>query len=137
MGLSLVFSICPSVSICPRVVRRLHGALIISLIACLSSGPALAQSRAGDTAGRYAVLRAEDKDTGCMLTLHGGGKAQLAPACRDNGIVIFDPVSWSMDRGRLVLKARKGHNTKLDRDPQGFWRRDTKDGKPPLALRPM
>jgi Protease inhibitor Inh len=131
MGLSLFFSTCPNVA------RRLHSVLTISLIACLSGGSALAQSRAGDTAGRYAVLRAEDKDTGCMLTLHAGGKAQLAPACRDNGIVIFDPVSWSLDRGRLVLKARKGHNTKFERDPHGFWRRDAKECAPPLALRPM
>ncbi|HXY58799.1 MAG TPA: AprI/Inh family metalloprotease inhibitor [Methylocystis sp.] len=129
MRLSLVFDTCQSVA------RRLPSALVISLITSLPAGAALAQSR-GDVAGRYAVLRAEDKDTGCMLTLQAGGKAQLAPACRDNGIVIFDPVSWSLDRGRLVLKARKGHNTKFDRDPRGFWRRDAKEGKP-LALRPM
>jgi hypothetical protein len=114
--------------------------LTLSVAAALSCG-GVAQSRAGETAGRYAVLRAEDKDTGCMLTLQGGssaiaGRAQLAPACRDNGIVIFDPVAWSIERGRLVLRARKGHNTKFDRDPRGFWRRDAKEGKP-LALRPM
>jgi hypothetical protein len=101
----------------------------------LSTSAALAQSRA-DVAGRYALLRAEDKDTGCMLTLQGGGKAQLAPACRDNGVVIFDPVAWSIERGRLVLKARKGHDAKFDRDPHGVWRRDAKDGKA-LGLRPL
>lgn len=127
---------CLVVNACKGVASRLPVLFAVGAIAFLSAGAALAQSR-GDTAGRYSVLRAEDKDTGCMLTLHAGGKAQLAPACRDNGIVIFDPVSWSVDHGRLVLKARKGHNTKFDRDPQGFWRRDGKEGKPPLALRPM
>ena len=62
---------------------------------------------AGDGSGRYSVLR-DDKDTGCMLTLSGGGRAQLAPACRDNGIVVFDPVKWAIDHGRLALTARRG-----------------------------
>jgi len=94
-----------------------------------------------EAAGRYAVLRAEDKDTGCMLTLEqrpaaGGFKAQLAPACRDNGLVVFDPVAWSLDHGRLSLVARKGHKAHFDRESGGIWRRDAKEGKT-LSLRPM
>ncbi|BDV37469.1 hypothetical protein DSM21852_07220 [Methylocystis bryophila] len=101
---------------------------------------AQAESRA-EAAGRYAILRAEDKDTGCMLTLEprpaaGGFKAQLAPACRDNGLVVFDPVAWSMDHGRLSLVARKGHKAHFDRESGGVWRRDAKEGKA-LSLRPM
>ncbi len=108
----------------------------LALVAAFAAphGAALAQSHV-DSSGRYAVLRAGDKDTGCMLTLRPAGKAQLAPACRDNGIVIFDPVGWAVERGRLVLTARKGHKTVFDRE-QGMWRRDAKDGKP-LALRPL
>jgi hypothetical protein len=106
-----------------------------------SSGAAAAESRASDTAGRYAILRADDKDTGCMLTLEnrsvsGGSKAQLSPACRDNGVVIFDPVAWRLERGRLTLLARKGHKTHFDRDASGVWRRDSKEGKA-LSLRPL
>jgi hypothetical protein len=98
-----------------------------------------AEQRTSDVAGRYAILRAEDHDTGCMLTLDarpakGGNKAQLAPACRDNGLVIFDPVAWSLERGRLVLTARKGHKTFFEHHPDGLWRRDAKEGKP-LSLR--
>jgi Protease inhibitor Inh len=105
-----------------------------------SAGAAQAESRS-DAAGRYAILRAEDKDTGCMLTLEprpakGGLKAQLAPACRDNGLVVFDPVAWSLDRGRLSLIARKGHKAHFDREAGGIWRRDAKEGKV-LSLRPM
>ena len=105
-----------------------------------SAGSALSESRI-DAAGRYAVLRAEDKDTGCMLTLEqrpaaGGFKAQLAPACRDNGLVVFDPVAWSLDHGRLSLVARKGHKAHFDREAGGVWRRDSKEGKA-LSLRPM
>jgi hypothetical protein len=110
--------------------------------ALLSSLPATAaEPRTGELAGRYAILRAEDRDTGCMLTLEarpaeGGNKAQLAPACRDNGVVIFDPVAWSLERGRLVLTARKGHKTFFERHQDGVWRRDAKEGKP-LSLRHM
>ncbi len=94
-----------------------------------------------EAAGRYGVWRAEDKDTGCMLTLEtragpGGHKAQLAPACRDNGMVIFDPVGWSLDRGRLVLTARKGHKAHFERRDGGVWSRDAKEGKA-LMLKPL
>ncbi|MBI1868231.1 MAG: AprI/Inh family metalloprotease inhibitor [Methylocystis sp.] len=91
-------------------------------------------------AGRYAMLRAGDKDTGCMLTLDdkkhgpGGFKALLAPACRDQGLVIFDPVGWSIERGRLALTARKGHKAHFDLQADGVWRRDAKEGKA-LALK--
>jgi len=86
-------------------------------------------------AGRYSILRDGGKDTGCMLTLDnqqkapGGKKAFLAPGCRDQGIVIFDPAGWQMVNGRLVLTARKGHKTELDVQPDGTWKKDPKEGK--------
>ncbi|MDB5593097.1 MAG: uncharacterized protein JWM36_58 [Hyphomicrobiales bacterium] len=93
-------------------------------------------------AGRYAPLR-EAKDTGCMLTLDdktrgpkGTNKAQLAPACRDQGLVIFDPVGWQIEHGRLALTARKGHIAHFERNADGLWVRDAKEGKS-LSLRPM
>lgn len=117
-------------------------ALLLAGAALLLADAALAAGGgAGDVAGRYSILRAEDKDTGCMLTLDtrargpGGYKAQLAPACRDNGIVVFDPVGWTVERGRLVLTARKGHKAHFDRQ-NGIWRRDASEGKA-LSLRPM
>lgn len=97
--------------------------------------PKVAPPRSADTAGRYAILREGGKETGCMLTLddkirgRGGDKATLAPACRDQGIVIFDPVGWQIINGQLVLTARKGHTTHLDRQPDGTWLKDPKDGK--------
>jgi hypothetical protein len=92
---------------------------------------------AGDVAGRYSVLR-DDKDTGCMLTLMGGGRAQLAPACRDNGVVVFDPVKWTLDRGLLALTARKGHKAHFEKDSAGVWRRDAKeDAKRSLGFKPI
>jgi len=97
----------------------------------------------GDLAGRYAVLRDGNKDTGCMVTLDdkaraakGGFKATLAPACRDQGIVIFDPMGWQLTSGRLVLTARKGHTTHLDLQPDSTWAKDPKEGKP-LSLKKL
>ena len=99
-----------------------------------------------DLAGRYVILRegAEGgKDVGCMLTLDdrargpGGSKAQLAPACRDNGIVVFDPLGWHFERGRLVLTARKGHNAAFDYHADGSWWKDPKEGGKPLGVRHM
>ncbi len=104
--------------------------------------PAQQGPRIAEVAGRYAVLREDDKDTLCMVTLaetaRGSGyhRAQLAPACRDNGIVIFDPIAWTIDRqGHISLQARKGHKMGMERDPKGVWRR-MGDGKArPLSLK--
>jgi hypothetical protein len=91
--------------------------------------------RLSDAAGRYSILREGGKDTGCMLTLDdksaakGGFKASLAPACRDQGIVIFDPVGWRLTGGRLELTARKGHTALFDQQPDGGWQKDPKQGK--------
>jgi hypothetical protein len=84
-------------------------------------------TRPADVVGRYAVLREAGRDTGCMVTLDVSSKAFLAPACRDQGIVIFDPTAWRIVGGRLVLVARKGHTAQLDLQPDGTWLKDAKD----------
>ena len=95
-----------------------------------------------DLAGRYAVMR-EKRDTGCMVTLDntshakGGDRAQLAPGCRDQGIVVFDPSAWQVVKGELVLTARAGHKTKLERQEDGTWTKDVKDGGKPLGLKKL
>ena len=103
--------------------------------------PAPAGPRIAEVAGRYAVLREDGKDTLCMVTLQdaarGNGyfRAQLAPACRDNGIVVFDPVAWSIDRaGHISLQARKGHKIQFQRNAKGEWYRIDDKAKP-LGLR--
>ncbi|ACK50803.1 conserved hypothetical protein [Methylocella silvestris BL2] len=85
--------------------------------------------RPADIAGRYAVLRDGGRDTGCMVTLDASTKAFLAPACRDQGIVTFDPVGWRLAGSRLVLVARKGHTTQLDLQPDGTFVKDAALGK--------
>lgn len=131
----------PAEQLRPGLFLRLPlGVFLTAAALAAAAAPVLAAS-VNPVAGRYAILRAEDKDTGCMLTLEmrgarGGSKAQLAPACRDNGVVVFDPVAWSLDRGRLVLTARKGHKAHFDRGEDGVWRRDSAEGKA-LGLRPL
>jgi Protease inhibitor Inh len=66
----------------------------------------------------------------------GGARASLAPGCRDQGLLIFDPVSWQLAGGRLVLTARKGHKTYLAAQPDGSWKKDPKEG-PPLSLKKL
>ena len=99
--------------------------------------PLEAPTRAADVAGRYAVLREEGRDTGCMVTLSTtrrgkGFRAQLAPACRDQGIVVFDPVGWWLQPGKLHLQARKGHDIDLAYGEASVWLRD---GERPLGLK--
>lgn len=124
-----------------KIIRRQTAARSLLFAALLAGLPVAGAQAAGDASGRYSVLR-EGKDTGCMITLdarargRAGLKAQLAPACRDNGVVIFDPVGWSLERGRLVLTARKGHKAHFDRDGDGVWQRDAKEGKA-LGLKPL
>ena len=117
--------------------RRFAQAGALALVAALSmtSAHAAPPARAADVAGRYAVLR-DARDTGCMVTLSPnprgkGFRAQLAPACRDQGIVVFDPVGWWLERGKLHLQARKGRNIALDFQ-DGVWSRE---GEKPLGLK--
>jgi hypothetical protein len=88
--------------------------------------PAHAAPHPADVAGRYEVLREGGRDTGCMVTLDASSKAFLAPACRDQGIVIFDPVGWRIVGSRLTLTARKGHTTQLDLQTDGTWLKESK-----------
>ena len=84
----------------------------------------------------------EKRDTGCMITLDksrasGSDRAQLAPGCRDQGIVIFDPSSWQLVKGRLVLTARAGHKAELEKQGEGQWAKDAKEGGKPLGLKKL
>ena len=89
---------------------------------------------AKDIPGRYAILRAKNKDAGCLLSLNRSGRAQIGPGCQDHGIQIFDPVRWRWSKGMLVLRARAGHRISFSRNPDGTWQRSPA-GKKALGLR--
>ena len=103
------------------------------------AAPARAVSTA-EVAGHYAVVRA-GKDTGCMVTLEdartakAGLKAKLAPACRDQGIVVFDPVGWQVAKGLLLLTAKRGHSAELFLQDDGTWATTPATGRPLVLKR--
>jgi hypothetical protein len=121
---------------------KVPGFEVVQVAASSRHRAAADAAKPSDVAGRYSILRAGGKDTGCMLTLDdharagGENRASLAPACRDEGMVIFDPTGWQIVAGRLVLTARKGHTTHLDRQEDGSWAKDSQEGKA-LILKKM
>ena len=122
-----------------RLSWRILTAMAIGCVLAASCGTLLAEvstaNLQAEATGRYSVLREGGKDTGCMLTLDAKGtsprrgQASLAPGCRDQGIVIFDPAGWEIIGGRLVLTARKGHKAHFDARSDGSWRKDAAEGK--------
>lgn len=79
------------------------------------------------TPGLYALDRYRDRDV-CRLELASGGGVTLMPGCRDSGIEVFGPATWSFGAGRLTLKARRGHTVGLVANGEGAWRRDPETG---------
>lgn len=85
------------------------------------------KGKADDLVGRYSLWRASDKDTGCLMQLEKSdatsrsGTAQLAPACRDQGLVIFDAVKWRMEKSTLILTARLGHEISFYLSSPHIW----------------
>jgi hypothetical protein len=119
----------------PQIINLATGTTTVAATSVPSKPSKVSPERMGDLAGRYAVLRDKTHDTGCMLTLDdktrvkGGARAALAPACRDQGIVVFDPTVWQIVNGRLVLTAKAGHVTHLDKQGDGTWLKDPAEGK--------
>ena len=108
-----------------------------------AAAPLVAAPPRAAIVGRYAILREEGRDTGCMVTLEdrggrgpkGSSRAFLAPACRDQGLVIFDPVGWALAGGKLLLYANKGHSLSFVPAADGkSWAKEGDAGKP-LGLR--
>ncbi len=117
--------------------RRQRGAQARAATQTQPAAPRGPSVPAAEMPGRYSVLRDGNKDTGCMLTLQPGGRAQLAPACRDNGITVFDPVAWSYAGGKLMLRARKGHHANFEYEQDQSWQKDPKEGGKKLGFRKM
>lgn len=114
------------------------------IVTAQAQAPVGAAPSRGSAVGRYAILRDDGKDTGCMVTLEerggrgpkGSSRAFLAPACRDQGLLIFDPVGWTLVGGRLTLYANKGHVLIFLIGPDGkTWSKDPALGGKPIALR--
>jgi hypothetical protein len=74
----------------------------------------------------------------CSLTLANTAAdaesfvVNLKPGC-DQLITRFGPVSWTMDRGQLVVKSGKGEIWRFEENDPSTWDRIPK-GRQPLAL---
>jgi hypothetical protein len=100
------------------------------------------QSEAPETpsavSGRYQLLRASSADTGCVLMLDRSlpgpvaksGKASLEKGCADQGLNIFDPAGWIVERDRMFLYARKGHRMGFNIERSGQLVKDPPAGSP-------
>ena len=82
--------------------------------------------------GLYALDRFKDQDV-CRVELQPGEAEKPAPVrlldgCRDNGILVFDPAAWLAAKGRITLRAKRGHAVELVPAGEGRWRRDPEVG---------
>jgi hypothetical protein len=94
---------------------------------------------ADDLFGEWAFVRGSG--TGkpiCSLTLANTAAdaesfvINLKPGC-DQLITRFGPVSWSMDRGQLVVKSAKGEIWRFEENDPATWKR-IPEARAPLAL---
>lgn len=84
--------------------------------------------------GLYGMAREKNKPV-CSLELattpvKKGGVfvAKLSGGCIDPGLKVFDPVAWRIDKGHLVLVARKGHEQAFAPGPDGVFAKDPPSG---------
>jgi hypothetical protein len=84
--------------------------------------------------GLYGVAREKNKPI-CSLDLAatpikktGTFAAKLSGGCIDPGLKVFDPIAWRIDKGHLVLIARKGHEQGFAQGADGVFTKDPPSG---------
>lgn len=88
----------------------------------VAPNPVLAQQ-----GGTYRVDRLRQQGT-CRLGLAADGTVRLLPGCRDEGMEVFNPVSWRFADGRMTVVAKRGHSIDFVPNGDGGWRRDPETG---------
>ena len=83
---------------------------------------------------RWRWIAAAAAGTGLLVLL---ATFLMAPRYQASSLVIFDPTSWQLAHGALVLTARAGHKTRLDQTGDGTWSKDAKEGGKPLGLKKL
>lgn len=104
------------------------------LVAAPRPVPNLAAPAPERVPGTYAVLRYAGREV-CRMVLEtrpaakpGQMQARFVGHCTETGLATFDPVAWKLDKGRLALIARRGHEVQMVYDPDGMWRKDPPTG---------
>lgn len=89
--------------------------------------------------GTYAIAREKGKTfqsaSECKVILSsqtalkaGTMKADLVDGCHDRGMQIFNPSSWRIDGGRLLLVSRKGHDIAFVKTGASGWGKEKQSG---------
>ncbi|MFO1146927.1 MAG: AprI/Inh family metalloprotease inhibitor [Alsobacter sp.] len=94
----------------------------------------LAPIRPEAVVGLYGVAREKNKPicsidlTNRPLRKAGVFVASLSGGCIDPGLKVFDPVGWRVEKGRLFLIAKKGHEQGFAPGPDGVFSKDPPSG---------
>jgi hypothetical protein len=94
---------------------------------------------ADDLAGEWGIARGTGKPI-CMLTLATAPVSadnltlKVKPGC-DAFVMRFNPVSWRVDRGELVLVSPRGQTWRFEEDDANTWTRVPESTDPVILLR--
>ncbi len=95
------------------------------------------EKTAQNVAGEWNVVRGAGKPI-CQLTLSGNAAANdtlaltVKPGC-DAAIANFQPRTWQMDRGQLVIQSARGETWRFEEGDADTWQR-IPAGRQPLSL---
>jgi hypothetical protein len=95
--------------------------------------PAAGAPKGETVPGIYGAVRSSGP-SGCRIRLLAAGPdalrrpASLEPGCADAGLIVFNPVAWRYEEGRLTLFAAKGHDVSLVFSADGSFRKDPPSG---------
>jgi Protease inhibitor Inh len=88
--------------------------------------------------GDWAIARGTGKPI-CTLSLASGAGGdvlplKLKPGC-DALVTRFNPISWRMDQGDLVLQAARGQTWRFEENDANTWQRVPESADPILLVR--
>ena len=105
----------------------------------LQSAAAAPVRSADDMIGDWEIARGTGKPV-CALTLArtpAGADAmtiKIKPGC-DPGVIRFNPTSWRMDQGELIVLSARGQNWRFEEDDANTWQRVPEGTDPMLLVR--
>ncbi len=113
--------------------RAGEGLYFLQNLAAASAAARPAEQMSGD----WAVMREADKPI-CIITFSktaaGDGTLKLKPGC-DATVAAFNPSSWHMERGELVMSAARGGVWRFEESDAVTWHRITDDADSVMLVR--
>ena len=105
----------------------------------LQSAASATVRSAEDMIGDWAIARGTGKPI-CSLTLINGSAGadtlalKIKPGC-DAMVTRFNPTSWRMDQGELVLLSARGQSWRFEENDANTWQRVPESADPVLLVR--